>query len=58
MRPKTEVKVATADLTNVLGRTGSRYELLAHAHTETAIATAKALGVSPAEVAKTLIVKA
>ena len=57
MRPKREVEVATADLTSVLDQAGARYELVSHAHTETAIAEAKALGVSPAEVAKTLIVK-
>jgi len=49
--------VARADLTIVLDQAGARYELVSHAHTETAIAEAKALGVSPAEVAKTLIVK-
>jgi Ala-tRNA(Pro) deacylase len=57
MRFKREVEVATADLTSVLDQAGARYELVSHAHTETAIAEAKALGVSPAEVAKTLIVK-
>jgi hypothetical protein len=45
--------VARADLTIVLDQAGARYELVSHAHTETAIAEAKALGVSPAEVAKT-----
>jgi Ala-tRNA(Pro) deacylase len=49
--------VGTADLTNVLDQAGVHYELLRHAHTENAVAEAQALGVSPAEVAKTLIVK-
>ena len=49
--------MATADLTSVLDQAGARYELLSHAPTQTAIAEAKALGVLPAEVAKTLIVK-
>jgi len=33
------------------------YELLPHTHTETAVAEAEALGVSPEDVAKTLVVK-
>jgi Ala-tRNA(Pro) deacylase len=33
------------------------YELLPHAHTETALAEAEALGVAPDDVAKTLVVK-
>ena len=33
------------------------YELLPHAHTESALAEAEALGVSPDDVAKTLVVK-
>jgi Ala-tRNA(Pro) deacylase len=44
-------------LTSTLERAGVRYELLPHAHAETALAEAAALGVEPAEVAKTLIVK-
>jgi Ala-tRNA(Pro) deacylase len=49
--------VATSDLTSALDKAGVEYELLPHAHTETALAEAKALGVSPDEVAKTLVVK-
>jgi Ala-tRNA(Pro) deacylase len=44
-------------LTNALDEAGVRYERLPHAHTESAVAEAKALGVAAAEVAKTLIVK-
>jgi Ala-tRNA(Pro) deacylase len=47
-----------ASLTNVLDEAGVRYELLPHAHTETAAAEANALGLSASEVAKTLIIKA
>jgi Ala-tRNA(Pro) deacylase len=48
--------VATEDLTRRLDEAGARYELLPHAHTESAVAEAKALGVAPADVAKTLVV--
>ena len=47
-----------ASLTSVLDEAGVRYELLPHAHTESAVAEANALGLSTSEVAKTLIVKA
>lgn len=47
--------VATA-LTSVLDDAGVEYEVLAHEHTETAADEARALGVEPAEVAKTLVV--
>jgi Ala-tRNA(Pro) deacylase len=47
--------VATA-LTSVLDDAGVKYEVLAHEHTETAADEARALGVEPAEVAKTLVV--
>jgi prolyl-tRNA editing enzyme YbaK/EbsC (Cys-tRNA(Pro) deacylase) len=47
--------VATEDLTNALDQAGVAYELLEHAHTESAAAEAKALGISPADVAKTLV---
>ena len=47
--------VATA-LTSVLDEAGVDYEVLAHEHTETAADEARALGVEPAEVAKTLVV--
>jgi Ala-tRNA(Pro) deacylase len=49
--------MATADLTRALDEAGASYELLPHAHTETALAEAEALGLSPDDVAKTLIVK-
>jgi Ala-tRNA(Pro) deacylase len=48
--------MATADLTRVLDGAGTSYELLHHEHTEQALAEAKALGVSPRDVGKTLIV--
>lgn len=48
--------MAAEDLTRVLDEAGVRYELLPHARTETALAEAKALGVTPAEVAKTIVV--
>jgi Ala-tRNA(Pro) deacylase len=47
--------VATEDLTDALEQAGVEYELLEHAHTESAAAEAEALGLSPAEVAKTLV---
>jgi Ala-tRNA(Pro) deacylase len=49
--------VATSDLTRVLDRAEVSYELLPHAHTESALAEAEALGVAPEDVAKTLVVK-
>jgi Ala-tRNA(Pro) deacylase len=49
--------VATTDLTSVLDEAEVSYELLPHAHTETALAEAQVLGVSPDDVAKTLVVK-
>jgi Ala-tRNA(Pro) deacylase len=49
--------MATSDLTSVLDDAGVKYELLPHAHTESALAEAQSLGVSADEVAKTLIVK-
>jgi Ala-tRNA(Pro) deacylase len=49
--------MATSDLTDALDETGVSYEVLPHAHTETATAEAEALGVEPADVAKTLVVK-
>lgn len=47
--------MATEDLTRVLDEVHVRYELLAHAHTESALAEADALGVDPDEVGKTLV---
>jgi Ala-tRNA(Pro) deacylase len=49
--------MATTDLTRILDDAEVSYEVLPHAHTETALAEAKALGVSPSDVAKTLVVK-
>jgi Ala-tRNA(Pro) deacylase len=49
--------VTTSDLTNVLDKAEMSYELLPHAHTETALAEAEALGVAADDVAKTLVVK-
>ena len=49
--------MARTDLTSALDEAGVSYELLPHAHTESALAEAQALGVSPDDVAKTLIVK-
>jgi Ala-tRNA(Pro) deacylase len=50
-----ELPMATEDLTRVLDEAGVPYELLSHAHTESAVAEANALGVAAAEVAKTLV---
>lgn len=44
-------------LTNALDEAGVPYTVLPHAHTETATEEARALGVSPGGVAKTLIVR-
>jgi Ala-tRNA(Pro) deacylase len=49
--------VAASDLTKVLDDAGAEYEVLPHDHTERATAEAQALGLPPAEVAKTLIVR-
>ena len=49
--------MATDDLTRALDDAGAAYELLPHAHTESAFAEAQALGLEPEDVAKTLIVK-
>jgi Ala-tRNA(Pro) deacylase len=49
--------VATSDLTSVLDKAEVSYELLPHAHTESALAEAEVLGVAPEDVAKTLVVK-
>lgn len=48
--------MTTEDFTRLLDEAGVRYELLPHAHTESALAEAKALGVEAAEVAKTIVV--
>lgn len=48
--------VAMDDLARVLDEARVPYELLPHAHTESAVSQAEALGLAPAEVAKTLVV--
>jgi Ala-tRNA(Pro) deacylase len=49
--------VTTDDVTRALDEGGAQYELLAHRHTESALAEAEALGVDPAEVGKTLVLR-
>jgi len=49
--------MATSDVTGVLDKANVSYELLPHAHTETALAEAEALGVAADDVAKTVVVK-
>lgn len=49
--------MATENLTGVLDDAGVNYELLPHVHTESAAAEAKALGVPPGDVGKTLVVR-
>ena len=49
--------MAAQTLTEALDDAGVEYEVLPHAHTESALAEAEALGVSPDDVAKTLVVK-
>jgi Ala-tRNA(Pro) deacylase len=50
--------MATDELTRVLDEAGASYERLPHARTESAFAEAAALGLAPADVAKTLVVVA
>ena len=45
----------SSSLTRALDDAGIEYELLSHTHTETAAGEAAALGLSPSEVAKTLV---
>lgn len=47
--------MATQDLTAVLDEAGVEYELMPHAHTETAADEADALGLSEDDVAKTIV---
>ena len=49
--------MAVSDLTRALDDAGVQYELLSHGHTEDAVAEAGALGLAPADVAKTLIAR-
>ena len=48
--------MASEDLTAALDEAGVHYERLTHAHTESAVAEAEALGLQPDDVAKTLVV--
>jgi Ala-tRNA(Pro) deacylase len=48
--------MATQELTKVLDSQGVEYELLPHAHTESALAEAHALALDPTDVAKTIVV--
>jgi Ala-tRNA(Pro) deacylase len=48
--------MASTDLLRVLDEADASYEVLPHAHTERATDEAEALGLEPAEVAKTLVV--
>ena len=50
--------MTTDDVTRALDQGGAEYELLPHAHTESALDEAEALGVDPAEVGKTLVLRA
>src|SRR5919106_2062274 len=49
--------MASKALTAVLEAEGVAFELLPHGHTESALAEAEALGLDPADVAKTLVVE-
>jgi Ala-tRNA(Pro) deacylase len=49
--------MASSDVTKVLDEAKIEYQLLPHAHTESALAEAEALGVAADDVAKTLVVK-
>ncbi|MGH3114534.1 MAG: aminoacyl-tRNA deacylase [Gaiellaceae bacterium] len=49
--------MATEDLTRVLDEAEVSYELLPHERTESALAEAEVLGIAPADVAKTLVVR-
>lgn len=49
--------MAVSDLTKALDDAGVQYELLHHGRTEDAVAEANALGLAPADVAKTLIAR-
>jgi len=49
--------VAAGELTEALDKADVKYELLPHAHTESALAEAQALGVAAEDVAKTLVIR-
>jgi prolyl-tRNA editing enzyme YbaK/EbsC (Cys-tRNA(Pro) deacylase) len=48
--------MASTDVTRALEEAGAQHDLLAHAHTESALAEAEALGLDPADVGKTLVI--
>src|SRR5215217_2149564 len=54
-RGLTMAQTAARTFLNELDAAGVQYELIPHAHTETAVAEAEAVGVEPAHVAKTII---
>src|SRR5438093_13290476 len=56
MRTRKERAMGKARLLAILAEAGVDYEVLPHVRTERALAEAEALGVDPAEVAKTLVV--
>ena len=49
--------MAAGELTEALDKADVKYELLPHAHTESALAEAQALGVAAEDVAKTLVIR-
>ena len=49
--------MSAAQLTKVLDDAGAEYELLSHGHTERAVEEAAALGLTAAEVTKTVIAR-
>ena len=49
--------MAATELTEALDKADVKYELLPHAHTESALAEAEALGVAAEDVAKTLVIR-
>lgn len=56
MRARCCSSVPKEEFTRVLDRAGVTYDVLPHEHTESAADEAKALGIPPADVAKTLVV--
>jgi Ala-tRNA(Pro) deacylase len=50
--------IGVDDMTQCLDREGAGYEVLRHRHTETAWAEAAALGLTPGQVAKTIVLHA
>jgi Ala-tRNA(Pro) deacylase len=56
IRTRRREAMGTTDLRQVLDEAGADYELLPHAHTETAASEAEALGIALDDVGKTLVV--